>query len=283
MKYIFVTGSSSGIGKAITEKLLKNGYYVIGTVRQNSDASELHDKFPDRYSHVILDLTNKQHIERLSEKVQYITQNNKLSALVNNSGIAIGGPLMLQKIDEIRHQFEINLFGLISVTQKLLPLLGAKLPRVENPGRIINIGSTNGKITYPFIGAYCATKHALEAISDALRYELSVYGIKVVLIEPGSVNTPIWDKAEKTDLSPYRNSAYIKALENFRDQIIKIGKGGIDPGIVANTVLKSIETENPKIRYVVSGNYIAEWFLPRILPEKIFEYVVKKETGLTNR
>lgn len=281
MKYILITGISSGIGQSIAMELLDKGYYVVGTVRKESDAKKFYDKYPNQFQGLILDLKNKNNIEEVYKRLVKILNGNNLHALINNSGVAIGGPLMHQNMDEIRDQFEINFFGLLDLTKKVLPLLRAvSHDQNQSPGKIINIGSTNGKIVYPFMGAYCATKHALEAISDALRYELKIYGIDVVLIEPGSVNTPIWDKADKTDLSPYANTDYKIILEKFKQEMIKIGKKGLNPEKVAKVAATVVENKNPKSRYIVSGNYFTEWLLPRILPSSVFDYLITRETGL---
>lgn len=280
MKYILVTGVSSGIGESIAYKLLENDYYIIGTVRKESDAKKFVNKHPQKFSSLVLDLTNQENVDSVFDHVSEITGGNNLYALVNNAGIAIGGPLMHQDINEIRLQFEINFFGLLNLTQKLLPLLGAGSPQENRHGKIINISSTNGKIVYPFVGAYCASKHALEAATDALRYELKIYGIDVVLIEPGSINTPIWDKAEKMDLKPYINTDYNKILANFKDEMVKIGKKGLSPYKVADIVNMVLRASNPKARYVVSGDYLNEWIIPRILPTRLMDYLITKETGI---
>lgn len=283
MKNILVTGVSTGIGSAIAADLLGNGYTVIGTVRKEKDSENLTSSYPDRFHSLILDVTESSHIEQLREKVSAILGDEHLNALVNNSGIAIGGPLMHQDMEEIRRQFEVNFFGLLAVTREMLPLLGAGGGMRKDPGRIINISSTNGKITFPFIGAYSATKHALEAICDALRYELNIYGIKVVSIEPGMIKTPIWDKAEESDLSPYAGTDYYEILEDFKDEMIKMGRKGLEPQSVAVVVRKAIETNNPKPRYVISNKYLTDWFLPRILPDSVLDRMITKQVGLVRK
>lgn len=276
-KYVFITGVSSGIGKAIAKELLENDYFVIGSVRNEKDAAELEKEYQNSFKKTILDITRDEDIENCSKEISTIINKNNLTALVNNSGIALGGPLMHQDINEIKQQFEINLFGLIKLTQKIFPYLKRKDGRT---GKIINMSSTNGKIAYPFIGGYAATKHALEAISDSLRYELKLYGIKVVIIEPGTIKTAIWDKAEQIDLTKYEKTDYSKIVNEFRDGFVKLGKQGISPDNVAKITRKAIESKNPKTRYVVSGNKLSEWILPRILPDKIFDYLITKEVGI---
>ena len=145
------------------------------------------------------------------------------------------------------------------------------------------MSSTNGKIAFPYVGAYSATKFALEAVSDALRYELNIYGIKVVLIEPGIIKTDIWDKAEEADISQYKNTDYFENLDEFRTEFVKMGKEGLDPETVSVVVKKALESTSPKSRYVITNKYISEWLLPRILPDKYLDSLITKEVGLTKK
>ena len=283
MKNIVITGVSSGIGKSIALTLLEDGYFVIGTVRKEADAGELYKKYPETFKHVICDLSEQQSITDSCGEIKSILNGSQIYGLINNSGIAVGGPLMHQSIEEIKNQFEINLFGLISFTQELLPLLGAKMPTSESPGRIINMSSTNGKIAFPYVGAYSATKFALEAVSDALRYELNIYGIKVILIEPGIIKTDIWGKAEEADISQYKNTDYFENLDEFRTEFVKMGKEGLEPETVSVVVKKALESASPKSRYVITNKYISEWLLPRILPDKYLDSLITKEVGLTKK
>lgn len=280
MKYIVITGVSTGIGRAIALELLNSGYFVIGTVRKLSDSEDLANKYPDTFKGLICDLQKKDDIKTAADDINEIVGANYLTALINNAGIATGGPLMHQDLEEIRLQFEVNFFGLIDFTQRILPLLGSEIPQKNQPGRIINISSVNGKIVYPYIGAYSASKFALEAFSDALRYELNIYGIKVIVIEPGIIKTEIWDKAEKIDLEPYENTDYYENVKDFKDAFIKLGKEGMPPEKVASIVKKSLESKNPKTRYVISDKIFSEWILPRLLPDKIFDKLIIKEVGL---
>ncbi len=148
----------------------------------------------ENFTPLVFDVTDRAAVLRAAEEVGEALGGSGLAGLVNNAGTAIGGPLMLQPLEEVRAHFEINVLGLVSVTQAFLPLLGARKFRTHGPGRILSIGSVGGKIASPFIGAYAGTKHAVEGISDSLRRELLPYGIDVILLEPGAVRTEIWDK-----------------------------------------------------------------------------------------
>lgn len=172
----------------------------------------------ESFTPLLFDVTDAPAIQAAVEQVRTaLGEEDNLVGLVNNAGVAVAGPLMHLPVAELRQQFEVNLFGLVAVTQAFLPLLGARPDTTVMPGRIINLSSVSGRIAYPFMGPYAASKHALEGLSDSLRHEL-IYGIDVILIEPGSVRTPIWDKAEQLDINRYANTDYVADLrEDAKD------------------------------------------------------------------
>jgi len=280
MKYVLITGVSTGIGKASVLELLKRGFYVFGSVRNLSDAENLKAEFGSNFTPLIFDVTDRQAINSAAAIVKDITGSSGLSALINNAGIGLGAPLMHQSIDEIRYYFEVNVLGVISVTQAFLPMLGAQRNSPYKPGRIINLSSVSGKFAYPFLGAYAASKHALEAISDALRRELMIYGIDVIVIEPGSVKTEIWDKVERQDYNLYSNTDYGNILNKFRKTVLETGRKGMPPFLIAHTVRKAIETKHPKTRYPLPNSWLTGWLLPSILPDRIIDWVIAKAVGL---
>src|SRR5690606_7879549 len=190
MKHILITGISSGIGYAAARDLISHGYHVFGSVRREEDAQRLRDELGPGVTPLLFDVTDHSAIESAVAQMTEALNGQNLTALVNNAGITTPGPLLHMSLHEFRQQFEVNLFGLLDVTQQVAPLLGARPDAPQLPGRIINIGSVSGKVAYPCMGAYAASKHALEALSDALRRELMLYGVDVILIEPGTVNTP---------------------------------------------------------------------------------------------
>ena len=183
---VVVTGASSGIGRACALELDKAGYRVFATVRQGKDAESLKQAASERLVPVMMDVTDEASVTSASTAVAQ--EADGLAGLVNNAGVGMPGPIELIDVDDLRRQFEINLFGLVRVTQAFLPLIR------KARGRIINIGSVGGQITIPFGGALCASKYALEAINDALRMELYPWGIHVILIAPAGVSTPAVDK-----------------------------------------------------------------------------------------
>ena len=206
MKSIVITGVSAGIGYATTTELLRRGYHVFGSVRKQADADRLQDEFGPSFTPLLFDITDHAAISKAVQQVAVAVHDKGLEVLINNAGILVPGPLMLMPLPDFRAQFDVNVLGLLDVTQQFLPLLGARQDPPFAPGRIVNVGSVSGKIAYPFMGAYAATKHALEALSDSLRRELMLYGVDVILIESGTTRTPIVEKVNR-QMQKYRGTA----------------------------------------------------------------------------
>ncbi len=282
-KYVVITGVSSGIGRATAEELLKHGYHVFGSVRQVEDAGALQAKFGPMFTPLFFDVTDKAAIEAAADEVAQSVNGQGLFALINNAGIGIGGPLMHQPLDEVRQVIEVNVLGTLAVTQAFLPLLGARIPRTNSPGRIINVSSISGKITLPFLGAYGTSKHALEAMSDALRRELMLYGIEVSVIEPSAVKTAIWDKAERQDLSRYQQTDYRGLLEKFQQKVIARGRASASSEAVAHVIYEVLESKKPHTRYALPDHFLTGWLLPRLLPDRAFDRLIASQIGLTHR
>jgi len=182
-----------------------------------------------------------------------------LTGLVNNAGVAVPGPLLHLPLEEYRRQLEVNLVAQLSVTQAFAPLLGADTKRKGQPGRIVNISSTAGKIGLPFLGAYVASKHALEGMSESLRRELMIYGIDVIVIVPGSVVTAIWDKGEAEDLSMYQGTDYAAIGERFRRLMITEGRNGLSPDRLGQTVYTALTARRPRERDGSESNMSSTW------------------------
>ena len=166
---------------------------------KQADAERLKNEFPAHFTPLLFDVTDAAAITRAVEQVKQQIGNRGLAALVNNSGISGAAPLMHVPLDEVRRMFEVNVFGLLQVTQAFLPLLGATRNCPHAPGRVINISSISGGLVFPFVGAYGASKHAVEALTDGLRRELAIAGIQVIGIEPGVIRTPMWEKGSEAD------------------------------------------------------------------------------------
>lgn len=226
---------------------------------------------------LLLDVTDPQALPAAVRQVEEWVGEGGLAALVNNAGIASpSGPLLLQPLAEIRHMFETNLFGLLAVTQAFAPLLGA-YQGCAHTGRLINISSIAGRVAAPLTGCDAATKHALEAVSDALRVELGIYGIEVVLIEPGPIRTPIWDKA-KPDLR-YVGTEYQGAMQALLDKVALNSAQGAPVATVSQAVLTAIRAARPKPRYPLHRM----WWLAALLPTRWLDRMLARRTALPRR
>ena len=195
---VVVTGVSTGIGWAIAKVLTGRGFRVFGSVRKQSDADRLTNELGPEFYPLIMDVTDRDAVERAAKEVERQLGSATLAGLVNNAGIAVPGPLLYLPLEDFRHQIEVNLVGPVSVTQAFAPLLGVDSKRPGAKGRVVNISSTGGKFGVPFLGAYVASKHGLEGLSDVLRRELLLFGIDVIVVGPGSVVTAMWDKGRSS-------------------------------------------------------------------------------------
>ena len=279
MKSIVVTGVSTGIGWGVTKVLVQNGFRVFGSVRKAQDAERLKQEFGEAFTPLTFDITNEENVHAAAKQVRELLNGETLFGLVNNAGIAVPAPLMHQPIEDFRKQVEINLIGQLIVTQAFLPLLGADRSLKGKPGRIINMSSVAGKNGNPFLGAYAASKHALEGMSESLRRELMLYGIDVIIVGPGAVATPIWDKANEVDLSMYQNTDYIKAAKGFQQYAVQLGKDGYSPEKVGEVVLDALTNPKPRIRYAVVPNMLSSWIIPNLLPKRFVDNIIAKRLG----
>jgi NAD(P)-dependent dehydrogenase (short-subunit alcohol dehydrogenase family) len=203
-----------------------------------------------------------------------------LFGLVNNAGIAVPGSLMHLPTDDFRHQLEVNLVGVLIVTKAFLPLLGADRSLHGDPGRIINISSVGGKAGGPFLGAYVASKHGLEGFSESLRRELMLYGIDVIIVGPGSVATPIWDKAEQVDITKYAGADYVEAARRLQQYMVRNGRNGLPAEKVGEVVWQALTTPKPRVRYaVVTGNPIRR-LIQTLLPKRLIDRFIARNLGL---
>ena len=194
----------------------------------------------------------------------------------------MGGPVTLIDTEVFRQQFEVNFFGLIEVTKSFLPLLGA-VKGSPAQGKIINISSISGRRANPFVAPYTASKFAVEGFSDALRRELLIYGVDVVLIEPGPIKTAIWDKVPDLEDNEFTGTDYEPALRKFYKFFIEMGKKGLDADIIGNRVKSILQDPSPKTRYVITPQRLMNFTLPGILPDRMFDKLVGKELGLLKK
>jgi hypothetical protein len=237
----------------------------------------------DRYVPLIMDVTDADAIQRASENVGALLGSNRLAGLVNNAGMVVSGPLLHLRPSEFMRQIEANMAGPLMVTQAFAPLLGTDNRRTGPVGRIVNISSTVAKVVPPFLGAYAASKWGLEGMSEALRRELKLFGIDLVIIEPGAVNTAMYDKGETEDLSEFRATPYWEAIENFRKYIVTQGRKGLPPERLASAVYAALTAAKPKTRYAVVPQRFRNWTLPRLLPSRMVDDAIAEQMGFIRK
>ncbi len=278
-----VTGASTGIGRAIAKSLTEAGWRVFGSVRKEADAASLQSELGERFTPLIFDVTDNDAIRRGADIVREALNGRTLNGLVNNAGIAVAGPLRHIPLEELERQLNVNLFGVMRVTQAFLPMLGADKTYRGAPGRIINMSSVAGKIASPIMGPYSMSKHALEALSDSLRRELMMHGIDVVVIGPGAVKTPIWDKADDIDAEKYKDTEYYDVLIGMREKYKTVGQEGLPPediGALARDILTGRKTGT---RYAVLRNKFMMWTLPRLMPKRMLDRVIARRFGFPEK
>jgi len=279
MKSVVVTGVSTGIGWGIAKILTQKGFRVFGSVRKTQDAERLSKEFGENFLPLIFDVTDEAVVQAGARQVQEQLNGETLFGLVNNAGIAIPAPLIHQPTDEFRHQLEVNLVSVLIITKAFVPLLGSDRSLKGNPGRIINMSSIGGKFGGPFLGAYAAAKHGLEGFSESLRRELMLYGIDVIIIGPGSVATPIWDKAEKEDLSRYADTDYVESARRVREYMIRDGRNGYPPEKVGEVVWQALTTPNPRVRYAVIPGSSFRRIIQTLLPRRVVDRIIARNLG----
>ena len=267
---VLITGASTGIGEACVLMLVEKGFHVFAGVRKTQDGEALCQKASGDLEYVILEVTDTGCIASAAEKVAKAVGDNGLYGLVNNAGIAVGGPLEFIPVEALRRQFDINVVGQVAVTQAFLPLLrNAK-------GRIVNIGSIGGRVATPFQSPYNASKSALESITDSLRIELHPWGIHVSIIEPGGIGTPIWEKSlaafdeMSKEISPRMYDLYGSIIDGMRKYINK--PRTVPPTLVAEVVADALMSENPKEYYIVgkdARSLVLLAYLPAGLRDKL--------------
>lgn len=277
---VVVTGASTGIGRGTAKLFIDRGWRVFGSVRKDADAERLKKELGERFTPLKFDVTDESAVKAAAIEVRSSLGGTALRGLVNNAGMSTGGPLMHQPIDDFRHQIEVNLVGQLIVTQAFVPLLGADRSLKGPPGRVVNISSVGGRIAFPFIGAYAASKHALEGMSESLRRELMLYGIDVIIVGPGAVVTPIWDKAEEFDTAPYAGTDYAQILRRFTEFFIARGRQGLPPERVGEVVFQALTVARPRVRYAVVRRPFLDDVLPRLMPKRRLDRLIAKQLGL---
>lgn len=279
-KSVVVTGASTGIGWGTCDVLVKRGFKVFGSVRNQADGDRLQAEFGDAFTPLLMDVTDQAAVKRAAEQVRQSLGRSTLAGLVNNAGISVTGPLLHLTMEAYRHQLEVNLIAPLLVTQAFAELLGTDRTREGGAGRIINISSVGGKMAAPFLGAYAASKHGLEGMSEALRRELMLYGIDVILVAPGFVASAIWNKAEAEDTEKFRHTDYAESLGRFTKYMIDEGRKGLNPEVIGEVVLLALTARKPRVRYAVVPGKFKNWTMPRLLPKRLLDKLIGKQIGL---
>jgi NAD(P)-dependent dehydrogenase (short-subunit alcohol dehydrogenase family) len=272
---VIVTGASSGIGEACARRLAQGGFDVYAGVRKDSDA-ERADAIHARVKPLQIDVADEASVAAAAQEVG----DRPIAGLVNNAGISVTGPLEFVPLDEFRHQLEVNVIGQIAVTQAFLP--GVRAAK----GRIVNIGSIGGRIAVPLASPYAASKFAMEGITDSLRRELRSLGVHVAIVEPGAVDTRIWEKAFaaadelRDQLPPDAQAVYGKVIEAVRAAAMEAAERGIPPDEVAKAVEHAITASKPRIRYPVGRDAKLRIRAAGLLPDKAFDALVARQLGV---
>ncbi len=277
LKSVIITGVSTGIGHSLARVFAQNGYLVFGSVRKPEDARRIEKMLGDRFFPLIFDVTDEVMVKRAAGLVSNVLGTNHLTGLINNAGISISGPVMYLSLDDFRRQFEVNVLGMIAVTKAFVPLLKADEASGHKAGRIINMGSVSGKIGFPFMAPYCASKFAVEGFSESLRRELMVYGIDVVVVAPGPVVTSIWDKVPHPT-SEVKNSDFGPFARRVYNYMVRMKSAGIlNPDILAGKIYDIMEKKRPKTRYTFVKNKFKEYIIPKyLLSPRKFDSIIKK-------
>lgn len=278
---VVITGVSTGIGYATTKLFIANGIRVFGSVRTETDANRLSKELGDNFIPLIFDVTDNQAVQDAALKTREILNGNTLQGLINNAGIAVSGALLYLPISEFKKQLDTNLTGQLQVIQAFTPLLGADKTLKGNPGKIINISSVSGKNAFPFLSAYAVSKHGLEALSEGLRRELMIFGIDVIIVGPGMIRTPIWDKARNQTMPPeLANSVYKESAKKCKDFILAEEKNGLPAEDVAKLLLNILESPHPKVRYSPIPRKFISWIIPNLMPKRWLDWIIAKKIGL---
>lgn len=276
---VVVTGASTGIGNACALKLDAAGFRVFAGVRKDADAEALRKAASERLTPIHLDVSDATQIGQAAEQVGAAVGEAGLAGLVNNAGIGVGGPIEFVPIDDLRRQFEVNVIGLVAVTQAFLGLLR------QGRGRIVNMGSASGRIAMAFVGPYAASKHALEALSDSLRMELRPWGIHVALIEPGVIATPIWQKSREAGdalrkaIPEQGLQLYRQVIERFEEEIGKVERAGHPPEVVAEVVHHALTAARPRTRYLCGKAARLQVALTH-LPDRLRDALLLRAMGI---
>lgn len=273
-KYVLITGVSSGIGYDAVAYLIGKGYHVLGSVRKAEDVIRVSAAYPQGFTCLKFDVTNIVEIKVAFKKVAEILDGSRLEGLVNNAGLALGGPMELMDDEKFRYQMEVNLFAVRNVTNTFLPMLkGDKKNKVKG-GKIIMISSISGIFNTPFNGAYCISKHAMESLAEIYRRELMMYDIDVVSIQPGPIVSSLWQK-NINQYEEFEHSDYAKLLR-LTNRIMQHAEQNALPAIVISKLIYKILTQKTRLYFIVNKNWLATVFLVKYIPARWVDRILFK-------
>jgi NAD(P)-dependent dehydrogenase (short-subunit alcohol dehydrogenase family) len=277
---VVITGASTGIGEATALRLDRAGFTVYAGVRREADGERLRAQASGALTPLLIDVTSQETIDAAAKTVAEHVDRRGIAGLVNNAGISVAGPMEFLPLERLRQQFEVNVFGQIAVTQAFMPFI-----RIGH-GRIVNIGSISGRMSTPFLAPYSASKFSMEAISDSLRMELRPWGIKVALIEPGSIATPIWetslaraDEIER-EIGPDDTALYKKQVDAMRVAAKELEGRGIPPDKVAQAIEHALTAKRPKTRYLVGNDARLQAVLAKWAPDRLKDRLIAMQMKL---
>ncbi|MCW2520716.1 MAG: short-chain alcohol dehydrogenase [Mycobacterium sp.] len=274
MPSVLVTGAARGIGRSITEYLADRDWDVIAGVRTQDDADGIAAANPRRITPVILDVTNDDHIADLARSLPV-----RLDGIVNNAGVAVNGPMEVVTTADWRKQLEINVIGQLAVTRAVLPKLR------QSRGRVVFMSSVNGRMSMPMLGAYSASKYALEAAADAMRMELRPWHLPVVIVEPAQTDTDMWRTAgdvvleTEAAMGPEHRELYARHLAGLKKFVPVAQRMTVPPEKVSAVVETALTTRRPRARYVVGIGPRAQVRLMANLPTVVRDLVLRKVSG----
>ncbi len=269
---IVVTGASTGMGAATARELARKGFHVLAGVRRHADADALR---AEGIEPCILDITVDSDVAAIADRVAKDPLRRPLRALINNAGIAINAPVETLPIAQWRKQFEVNLFGQIAMIQALLPAL------LISAGTVVNISSVGGKVVLPTYGAYAGSKFALEAVSDALRREVSDVGIKVVVVEPGAVKTEMAERGIATaealmaDMTAAQLARYDNLAAAVTAQARSFGEDGVSAEHAAKVIAKAATASRPRTRYTIGRDAAILLRVSRVVSDRVLDRIVR--------
>ena len=277
---VVVTGASSGIGRATALRLDQQGYRVFAGVRKQKDANELKKEGSERLTPITIDVAKPQSIKTAKAKVQRAVGKSGLVGLVNNAGVGGGGPIEQIPLDHFREVIDVNLTGQVAVTQAFMPLIR------RATGTVVFVTSIGGRVVTPFLGPYNAAKFGLEAVADALRAEVKPWGINVVVVEPGSIATKIWEKGDETikkqvdALTREGKRLYGAQIKAGAKMFLKTGERGIEPEAVAKVIEKAIRRRRPRTRYLVGTDAKIMRRMSSVVSDRTMDRIKRRAMGL---